>query len=126
MPRYISLMRLTDKGLQNIKHSAERRAQSEQRVAALGGRSLAFYVTLGPYDFLQIFEMPDDASMMQYLLTARRDGFVEPLVFPAIDTETYGEILAGLPAEDVRTETSPETDKEAAIQARTQTMNQGV
>ena len=122
MPRYISLMRLTDKGLQNIKHSAERRAQSEQRVAALGGRSLAFYVTLGPYDFLQIFEMPDDASMMQYLLTARRDGFVEPLVFPAIDTETYGEILAGLPAEDVRTE----TDKEAANQARTQTMNQGV
>ena len=124
MPRYISLMRLTDKGLQNIKHSAERRAQSEQRVAALGGRSLAFYVTLGPYDFLQIFEMPDDASMMQYLLTARRDGFVEPLVFPAIDTETYGEILAGLPADE--TGTSPETNNEAANQARSQTMNQGV
>ena len=117
MPRYISLMRLTDKGLQNIKHSAERRAQSEQRVAALGGRSLAFYATLGPYDFLQIFEMPDDASMMQYLLTARRDGFVEPLVFPAIDTETYGEILAGLPADE--TGTSPETNNEAANQART-------
>lgn len=93
MQRYVSLMRLTDKGLSKLRDSEERRRISEERIAALGGRSLAFYMTVGRYDFVQVFEMPDNASMMQYVLTARRDGFVDPLILPAFDTETCGEII---------------------------------
>lgn len=36
--------------------------------------------TLGAYDFVQVFEMPDNEAMLQYVPTARRDGFVEPLI----------------------------------------------
>ncbi len=91
--KYVSLMRLTQKGLAELADSAKRRKVSEDRVAALGGRSIAFYALLGTYDFLQVFEMPSNEAMMQYVLTARRDGHVEPLVLPAFDTERYGEIL---------------------------------
>ena len=91
--KYVSLMRLTQKGLTELTDSAKRRKVSEDRVAALGGRSIAFYALLGPYDFVQVFEMPSNEAMMQYVLTARRDGHVEPLVLPAFDTETYGQIL---------------------------------
>ncbi|HEV7317228.1 MAG TPA: GYD domain-containing protein [Ensifer sp.] len=93
MQRYISLMRLTAKGLAELADSGSRRKVSEDRVAALGGRSVAFYATLGTYDFVQVFEMPDNASMMQYVLTARRDGFVDPLILPAFDSHTYGDIV---------------------------------
>ncbi|NUS69264.1 MAG: GYD domain-containing protein [Ensifer adhaerens] len=93
MQRYISLMRLTSKGLAELADSGSRRKVSEDRVAALGGRSVAFYATLGIYDFVQVFEMPDNASMMQYVLTARRDGFVDPLILPAFDSQTYGDIV---------------------------------
>ncbi|MGO4619917.1 GYD domain-containing protein [Ensifer sp. 2YAB10] len=93
MQRYISLMRLTSKGLAELSDSGARRKVSEDRVAALGGRSVAFYATLGAYDFVQVFEMPDNASMMQYVLTARRDGFVDPLILPAFDSQTYGDIV---------------------------------
>lgn len=92
-PKYVSLMRLTPKGLAELPDSARRRKVSEDRVAALGGRSIAFYALLGPYDFMQVFEMPSNEAMMQYVLTARRDGHVEPLVIPAFDTEAYGRIL---------------------------------
>lgn len=90
---YVSLMRLTQKGLAELTDSGKRRKVSEDRVAALGGRSIAFYALLGTYDFMQVFEMPSNEAMMQYVLTARRDGHVEPLILPAFDTEAYGQIL---------------------------------
>ena len=37
--------------------------------------------------------MPSNEAMMQYVLTARRDGHVEPLILPAFDTGAYGQIL---------------------------------
>lgn len=92
--RYISLMRLTAKGLAELSDSATRRKRSEERVAALGGRSIAFYATMGPYDFVQVFEMPSNEAMMQYVLTARRDGHVDPLIMPAFDPLAYGGIVA--------------------------------
>ncbi|MCF1505947.1 GYD domain-containing protein [Afifella sp. H1R] len=91
--RYVSLMRLTEKGLAELSDSVRRRKVSEERVAALGGRSIAFYAVMGPYDFVQVFEMPSNAAMMQYVLTARRDGHVDPLILPAFDTECWGGIV---------------------------------
>lgn len=93
---YVSLMRLTDKGLAELAGSPDRRKLSEERVAALGGRSIAFYATLGAYDFVQVFEMPDNEAMMQYVLTARRDGFVDPLILPAFDPATFGKIVGNV------------------------------
>ena len=91
--KYISLMRLTKTGLAELGDSAKRREVSEARVAALGGRSLAFYAVMGPYDFVQVFEMPSNEAMMQYVMTARRDGYVDPLILPAFDTDQWGRII---------------------------------
>jgi len=94
--RYISLMKLTAKGLARMEESPSRRSVSEKRVADMGGRSLGFYATMGAYDFVQIFEMPNNMAMMQYVLSARRDGYVDPLVLPAFDTKDFDQILANL------------------------------
>ncbi len=96
MPLFISLMRLTPKGLAELGDSPKRRDLSEQRVAALGGRSIDFYATMGAYDFVQVFEMPSNEAMQQYVLTARRDGFVEPLVMPAFSAAGHGEIVGNV------------------------------
>ena len=96
---YVSLMRLTAKGLADMHGSPARRKLSEERVAALGGRSIAFYAVMGAYDFVQVFEMPNNAAMMQYVLMARRDGYVEPLILPAFDVAAFAGIVAGVPTE---------------------------
>lgn len=101
MPRYLSLMRFTQKGLATLADSPDRVATSRRRVEALSGRSLGFWLTMGPYDCVQLFEMPDDAAMMQYLLRARADGFVEPIVMRAFDDVEYAAILAGATAPDL-------------------------
>ena len=93
MLKFVSLMKLTQKGLDDLTDSARRRKVSEDRVAAMGGRSIAFYAVLGQYDFVQVFEMPSVASMMQYVMTARREGHVEPLLLPAFDTGDWQQIL---------------------------------
>lgn len=93
MPLYISLMRLRDKALAELESSPERSKISAERVEKLGGRSLAIYATMGQYDFIQVFEMPDEMRMMQYLITARRDGYVEPVVLPAFDSSQWRTIV---------------------------------
>jgi uncharacterized protein with GYD domain len=98
--KYISLMKLTQRGLDELGDSARRREVSEARVAALGGRSLAFYAVMGPYDFVQVFEMPSNEAMMQYVMAARRDGFVEPFIMPAFDTNDWGQIIENVTAAD--------------------------
>lgn len=94
MPHYISLMRYTQKGLAEIKDSPARAKASAARVAALGGHSVAIWLTMGTYDLVQVFEMPSDEAMMQYLLTARADGYVEPLVLKALESDDMRTIIA--------------------------------
>lgn len=100
MLKFISLMKLTQRGLDELSDSAQRRELSEQRVEAAGGRSLAFYAVLGGYDFVQVFEMPSVASMMKYVMSARKDGYVEPLLLPAFDTQEWNGILETLNGKD--------------------------
>jgi uncharacterized protein with GYD domain len=93
MPLYISLMRLTAKGLAALDDSPARRRVSEERVAKLGGRSLSFHATLGIYDFVQLFEMPSEAAMLEYSLIARRDGYVDPIILPAFSAEDFAKLV---------------------------------
>ncbi|MEZ5774493.1 MAG: GYD domain-containing protein [Hyphomicrobiaceae bacterium] len=97
MPHFISLMRYTEKGLREIKGSTERARLSAERVEKLGGRSTDFYLTMGAYDLVQVFEMPSEESMMRYLLTARADGYVDPLVLRAFPAADYRRIVESLP-----------------------------
>ena len=94
MPVFISLIKMTPKGLSELKNSPERGAVSKSRVESLGGKSLSLYATMGSYDFVQIFEMPSEALMMQYLLTARQDGHVEPLVLRAFESTEWASIVS--------------------------------
>jgi uncharacterized protein with GYD domain len=49
--------------------------------------------------------MPDDVAMMQYVLRARADGFVEPLIMRAFDGGEYAAILAAATAPETPTPT---------------------
>jgi uncharacterized protein with GYD domain len=63
MPTYIVLGSFTEQGLRNIKDSPKR-AEAVSDMAKKAGASLkATYWTLGQYDFVAIFEAPDDVTM---------------------------------------------------------------
>ncbi len=63
MPTYIVLGSFTDQGLRNIKDSPKR-AEAVAAMAKKAGAALKeTYWTLGQYDFIAVFEAPDDVSM---------------------------------------------------------------
>jgi uncharacterized protein with GYD domain len=63
MPTYIVLGSFTEQGLRNITDSPKR-ADAVSDMAKKAGASLkATYWTLGQYDFVAIFEAPDDVTM---------------------------------------------------------------
>lgn len=62
MPHYITLLRYTQKGIEDIKGGASRLDAARKAFAAGGGKMKEFYLTIGQYDGVAISEFPDDAT----------------------------------------------------------------
>jgi len=96
MPLYIAMMKSTGKGYENVATSPERTAASHRNIEAVGGRTVAFYMTMGRYDWVQVFEAPDDDAMMTYLLRARAHGFVNVELIKAFSEDHAKQLIGGI------------------------------
>ena len=63
MPTYIMLTTLTDQGLQTLRSNPERLRAVNRDVEALGARVVHQWACLGPFDFVNIVEAPDAATI---------------------------------------------------------------
>jgi uncharacterized protein with GYD domain len=97
MPKYVSLMKLTDQGIRNVKDLPERLAESERAMEAMGSKLLAFYVVMGEWDYVAVSEGPDDETAMTFLLGLGSQGNVRTTTMKAFDMEAVGEMLKRLP-----------------------------
>jgi uncharacterized protein with GYD domain len=68
MVTYILLVTLTEQGRKNFKNSYTTiREEFKKQVAKLGGKMVG-YVTAGPYDAVEILDMPSDDGALAILL----------------------------------------------------------
>jgi len=68
MPTYVLLVNLTEKGKRNFKQDyTATRDQFKKAVEQAGGK-LTGYVTAGPYDAIEILEIPNDDGALAILL----------------------------------------------------------
>ena len=65
MATYVLLSNLTDEGAKTIKSNPGRIKEVNKELEALGVKVVAQYAILGPYDFVNIVEAPDNATMMR-------------------------------------------------------------
>ena len=63
MATYILLSHLTDEGAKTIKKKPERIKEVNSEVEKMGGKVIYQYATLGPYDFINIVEAPDNKTI---------------------------------------------------------------
>jgi uncharacterized protein with GYD domain len=96
MPTYITLVKWTGEGIENVDESPERLEQAEQVAETFGGEFKDFYLTFGRYDLVAIIEMPDDEAAARAVLTVGRGGAVETETFRAFDEDEYREVIDGL------------------------------
>jgi uncharacterized protein with GYD domain len=97
MPTYISLLRLTQQGIQNIKESPNRIAASRKAFEAAGGRLRDIYVVTGQYDFVAVVEAPDDETAARVALSLSALGNVRTETMRAFTEDEYRRIVGALP-----------------------------
>jgi uncharacterized protein with GYD domain len=89
MPTYVSLNKWTAKGFANIQDSPARLDRVKAAAREVGGELKTFYMTMGDYDMVVIWEAPDDETYGKLVLKVMSEGFVEGHSLKAFTEEEY-------------------------------------
>ena len=89
MPHYILLSNLTDEGWKTIKEKPERIKEVNKELQAYGVRVLSQYAVLGPYDFVNIVEAPNNETIAKVSIELGSRGTIKILSMAAIPIEDF-------------------------------------
>lgn len=93
MAKYILLSTLTEDGRQTLKKKPERIKEVNVELEALGVKVLKQYAVLGPYDFVNIVEAPDNETIFKLSVELGSRGTIQITSMPAI---TIDELIKSL------------------------------
>ncbi len=93
MPTYIMLSTLTAQGVQTLKSNPERLREVNRDVEELGARVVHQWATLGPFDFVNVVEAPDTATVARVSVALGARGSTKLQTLPAM---TIDEFLAAV------------------------------
>ena len=96
MATYAVLATLTERGAQDLKGIAERRAKNMDELAQRGIRVIADFALMGEYDFLYIVEAPDNVTIMRETIKDVSSGTLRFQTLPAIPMDQFVELTKGL------------------------------
>jgi uncharacterized protein with GYD domain len=89
MPTYIMLTTLTAQGLQTLKSNPERLREVNRDVEELGARVLHQWATLGQYDFVNVVEAPDNATIAKVSVALGARGSSKLQTLSALTIDEY-------------------------------------
>ena len=96
MAHYISLLRYTQKGIENIKQSPARVDAARKAFEAAGAKLKEFYLTLGQYDIVIVSEGPNDETAAKLSLALGALGNVRTETLRAFTEDEYRKIVTSL------------------------------
>ena len=89
MASYIILSTLTDEGRKTIKEKPDRILEVNKELEKMGVKVKQQYAVLGPYDFVNIVEAPDNETVMRMSVELGARGSVQLLTLVAIPVEEF-------------------------------------
>ena len=89
MPTYILLTTLTAQGLQTLKSNPERLREVNRDVEELGARVVHQWATLGQYDFVNVVEAPDNATIAKVSVALGARGSAKLQTLSALTIDEY-------------------------------------
>lgn len=93
MATFILLSTLTDDGAQTIKQEPERIRAVNHELERMGVRVLDQWAVLGPYDFINVVEAPDNITIARVSAELSSRGTIRIMTLPAVRID---EFIAGL------------------------------
>jgi uncharacterized protein with GYD domain len=97
MPKFVMLSTLGPDGHARMRESPERLREVNAAVESMGVKVLEQFALLGPYDFLNILEAPDEGTMARVANTLAARGTLKTLTLTAIDVEDFIDIMRSGP-----------------------------
>ena len=89
MPYYVTLTNLTEQGRKTIKNRPERIREVNKELTAMGGRIVAQYAVLGPYDFVTILEAENNEVIMGIAVELSARGTLQLMSLPALEIDKF-------------------------------------
>ncbi len=93
MPTFVTLYKLTDQGVKNIKDSPARLKAAIKAFEAKGGKVIGAYYTTGEFDLLVIGEIADEKAGLAHTLATASLGNARPTTLRAFTAEEFAEII---------------------------------
>ena len=97
MATYVMLSTLGPDGSARLNENPERLREVTAEVESMGVKVLHQWALLGQWDFLNVIDAPDDATMARVATTLAARGTLKTMTLPAISIEGY---IAALGAGD--------------------------
>lgn len=96
MTTYIMLANWTAQGAAKAKDSPARLDAAKKMLAAMGGEFKAFFMTMGRFDMVAVYEAPDDAVAARFTLQLGAVGAISTETLKAFPEAAYREIIKSL------------------------------
>jgi len=97
MATFILLSSLTDEGAQTIKEEPDRIRAVNQELDRMGVHVVSQWAVLGPYDFVNVVEAPDNLTVARVSAVLSSRGTIRIMTLPAIPID---EFITGLRPHD--------------------------
>jgi len=89
MPHYILLSNLTDEGWKTVRERPERIKEVNKEIEAFGVRVIKQYAVLGPYDFVNIVEAPNNETVAKVSIELGSRGTIKIMSMGAIPIDEF-------------------------------------
>ncbi len=89
MPLYVLLTKVTSQGIKTIRDNPQRIKDVNREVEQMGARLLAQYATLGRYDFVNIIEAKDDATVAKVSVNLGARGTLQIETLTALPIDDF-------------------------------------
>jgi len=89
MAKFVMLTTLTDEGRKTIRENPERIKEVNKEVEIMGAKILSQYALLGPYDFVNILEAPDNAAVSKVAIALGSRGTLQTMTLAAMDVDGF-------------------------------------
>jgi uncharacterized protein with GYD domain len=89
MPLYILLTTLSTQGVQTLKANPDRLREVNRDIEELGARVLHQWATLGEFDFVNVVEAPDAATIARVSVALGARGSTKIETLPALPIDEF-------------------------------------
>ena len=85
MPTYILLTKLTESGRRTVKKKPNRTKEVNREIEQMGGKVVAQYAVLGPYDYVNVVEAPNNETIARISMELGSRGTTEIMTLAAVN-----------------------------------------